>query len=128
MEPSDRPVALGGTIREIHGYGPPGYGEDKKTDAKVTYLVLELPKSINTPCNPERPEWASTDCAATKRLKLFFSSISGNDLELKARKMMGRRVVLTGTLKRADTAGEMTPIYIEVTAIGKSSGGSQAVR
>ena len=117
MEPADRPVALNGTIREIHGYGPPGYGEDKKTDAKVTYLVIELPKPINIPCTPERPEWASTDCMAAKRLKLFFVSNSGDELELTTKKMKGRRVVLTGRLMRAETAGEMTPIYIEVTAI-----------
>ena len=124
MEPSDRPVALSGTIREVHGFGPPGYGEDKKSDAKVTYLVIELPKPINITCTPERPEWASTDCAAAKRLKLFFFSNSGSDLELAAKKIIGRRVVLTGTLKRQDTAGEMTLIIIEVTAINNRSGSS----
>jgi hypothetical protein len=54
---------------------------------------------------------------AVKRLKLFFVSNSGDELELTAKKMKGRRVVLTGRLMRAETAGEMTPIYIEVTAI-----------
>ena len=110
MEHADRPIALNGRIREIHGYGPPGYGEEPKTDAKVTYLIIELPKPINISCTSERPEWASIDCAAAKRLKLFFPSSSGDELELAAKKMIGRRVVLTGSLKRAETAGEMTPI------------------
>jgi hypothetical protein len=55
---------------------------------------------------------------------LFFFSNSGSDLELAAKKMIGRRVVFTGTLKRQDTAGEMTLIIIEVTAINNRSGSS----
>ena len=126
MEPSDRPVKLFGTVRLIHGYGPPGYGEDKKTDAHVTYLAIDLPKPINITCSPERPEWASKDCGAAKRLKLFFPASSGGDpekLERTAEKLVGRKASVTGVLRRASTVGEMTPIYINVSAI-ESSGGA----
>jgi hypothetical protein len=125
LEPANQPVPLSGIIREIHGFGPPGYGEDKKTDAHVTYLAIDLPKPINITCSPERPEWASKDCGAAKRLKLFFPASSGGDpekLERTAEKLVGRRVSVTGVLHRADTVGEMTPIYIDVTAI-ESAGG-----
>ena len=120
MEPADRPVTLSGTIRLIHGYGPPGWGETKKIDQKFTYLVIDLPKPINIPCTPERPEWASSDCAATNRLRLFFSSSrSGDKLEpeVTANKMIGRLATLTGKLDRRSTVGEMTPIYITITKI-----------
>ena len=119
IEPSDRPVSLTGAINEIHDYGPPGYGENKKTDPPVTYLAIELARPINTSCMPERPEWKSADCAATKRLKLFFpsSDVSAQQLELRANEMKGRRVVITGTLKRQNTAGEYTPIILNVMAI-----------
>ena len=119
IEPSDRPVSLTGVIKEIHGYGPPGYGENKKTDPPVTYLAIELARPINTPCTPERPEWKSVDCAATKLLKLFFPSSDGSaqQLELSAKQMKGRRVVITGTLERQTTAGEYTPIVFNVMAI-----------
>jgi hypothetical protein len=30
VAPVEKDVALAGEIREVHGYGPPGYGEDKK--------------------------------------------------------------------------------------------------
>jgi hypothetical protein len=126
MKPADQPVILTGTIREIHGYGPPGYGEDKKADAHVTYLVIDLPKPINIACSPERPEWASEDCGAAKRLKLFFSTSRGVDpekWERTAENLIGRKVSLTGVLHRADTVGEITPIYINVTAI-ESAGGT----
>jgi hypothetical protein len=122
--PADQSVTLNGMIREVHGYGPPGYGEDRKTDSKVTYLVIELPKPINVPCTAERPEWASVDCQAAKRLKLFIDTSSGSNLELMVKKMIGRRISLTGTIHRAETVGEMTPIYFEVTAIHNNSGDS----
>lgn len=119
IEPSDRSVSLTGVINEIHDYGPPGYGENKKTDPPVTYLAIELARPINIPCTPERPEWKSVDCAATKRLKLFFPSSDGSarQLELSAKQTKGRRVVITGTLKRQNTAGEYTPIILNVMAI-----------
>jgi hypothetical protein len=125
MEPSDRPVTLFGTVQLIHGYGPPGYGEDKKTDAHVTYLAIDLAKPISITCSPERPEWASANCGSAKRLKLFFAASSGVDsekLEGIAVKLTGRKVSLTGVLHRADTVGEMTPIYIDVTAIESAEG------
>ncbi|MDR5727178.1 MAG: hypothetical protein RB191_06895 [Terriglobia bacterium] len=116
LQPLDKQVVFVGVVREIHGYGPPGYGEDKKTDSPIIYWVLELPAPINTLCTPERPEWASTDCRATKRLRLFFPTSSSNsDLEVKVRAMKGHRARIGGMLQRQDTAGEITPIYMNVT-------------
>ena len=124
METADRPVTLTGVIRLIHGCGPPGWGETRKIDQKFTYLVIDLPKPINTPCTPGRPEWALTECRSTRQLELFFSSSSADELELTAKKMTGRRVTLTGTLQRQVAPAEMTAIYIEVTAFLATSGGS----
>jgi hypothetical protein len=118
VEPLDRVVALAGEIKEVHGYGPPGYGEDKKRDAKITYLVLVLPTPINILCKPERPEWASEDCGATDRLRLFFPTTPANNgLDLKAKALKGRKAIVSAMLHRQDTAGEMTPIYMNVTEI-----------
>ena len=115
LEPENKQVALAGELREVHGYGPPGYGEPKKVDAPITYWVLDLPNPVNTICTPERPEWAAEDCKATKLLKLSFQTLpSNNGLESKAEAMKGRRVLVTGILHRADTMGEMTPIYMDV--------------
>jgi hypothetical protein len=124
MEPADRPVTLTGTIREMHAYGPPGWGETKKTDAKFSYLVIELQKPINIPCTPERPEWRSIDCKSTRQLQLFVSSDSPSELELTAKKLRGKRAAVTGTLQWHVAPGEMTPIYINVTAIQASPIGS----
>jgi hypothetical protein len=118
LEPLNREVALAGELREVHGYGPPGYGENKKVDTPITYWVLELPNLVNTVCTPEKPEWEAEDCKATKRLELFFPTLPANNgLELKAKTMKGHRVIATGILHRSDTMGERTPIYMNVTAL-----------
>ncbi len=118
LAPENQQVALAGKLRFIHGYGPPGYGENKKEDAPITYWVLELPNPVNTACTPEKPEWKEEDCGATKTLKLFFPTLPANyERQLKAKSMNGRRVVATGILHRADTMAEITPIYMDVAKI-----------
>jgi hypothetical protein len=124
MEPADRPVTLTGVIRELHAYGPPGWGETKKIDQRFIYLVMDLPRQINIPCAQGRSESASIECRSTRQLELFFSSNSADELELTAKKMRGRRVTLTGTLQRQIAPAEMTAIYIEVTAIENRAGDS----
>jgi hypothetical protein len=43
-----------------------------------------------------------------------------DQLLTEAKAMKGRRAVVTGVLHRADTAGEITPIYMDVTKISPS--------
>jgi hypothetical protein len=118
LEPENQQVALIGKLRCVHGYGPPGYGEDKKVDSHITYWVLELPNPVNTVCTPEKPEWKENECGATKTLKLFFPTFPDDyEEKLKAKGMNGRRVIATGTLRRADTMGEITSIYMNVEKI-----------
>jgi hypothetical protein len=118
LEPLDQEVALAGELREVHGYGPPGYGENKKVDRPIIYWVLDLPSPVNTVCTPEKPQWEADDCKATKRLRLFFPTLPANNgLEGKAKAMRGQRVLATGVLHRSDTVGEITPIYMNVTEL-----------
>ena len=115
LEPEGKPVALTGRISLVHGYGPPGWGEDPKHDASIVYWVIDLPTAINTPCEPERPEWAAKDCQSAKRLRLL---IEGHDQLLsEAKATQGRKAIVTGVLHRQNTAGEMTPIFMDVTDI-----------
>ena len=118
LVPLNQEVALAGELREVHGYGPPGYGENKKVDTPTTYRVLELPHPVNTVCTPEKPEWEAEDCKATKQLKLFFPTLPANNgFELKAKAMRNHRVIATGVLHRSDTMGEITPIYMNVAEL-----------
>jgi hypothetical protein len=98
-------------------------GREQETDPKFTYLVIELPFSINIPCTSERPESKSIKCRSTKQLQLFISSGSRDELELTAKKLQGRRATVRGTLKRQIAPGEMTAFYIEITAIESTADG-----
>ena len=114
IKPENQETSLQGTIRLIHGFGPPGYGEDPKHDERVNYWALEVPVAVNTPCTPA----SDFGCDPAKRLKLFFPNNALAQLtDLPAAKWKDKAVVITGKLHHADTAGEMTPIYIDVTTI-----------
>ncbi len=121
MKPEGKTTELIGVIRLVHDYGPPGFGEDPKHDSHVTYWALGVPVPVNVQCTPEKPEWAATDCGSAKRLKLFFD---GDELmtlgHLPAAKWKDKTVIVQGKLHRADTAGEMTPIYMNVEKIDRT--------
>src|ERR1700731_2703073 len=118
IKPEDQEISLKGTIRLIHDFGPPGYGEDPKHDAHVSYWALEVPSPVNVPCTPTKPEYAKNECGPAKRLKLFFTGLELTKLtDLPAAKWKGHQVIVLGKLHRADTAGEMTPIYMDVSQI-----------
>ena len=115
LYPEAKQIILTGNIKLLHGYGPPGWGEDPKHDEHISYWVIDLPKPLNTPCTPERSEWAATDCQPAKQLRLIVEADARLLAAAKAAK--GRRAKVTGTLHRQDTAGEMTSIFMEVTEI-----------
>jgi hypothetical protein len=122
IKPEDQEISLQGTIRLIHGFGPPGYGEDPKHDAHVSYWALEVPSPVNVPCTPTKPENAQDECGSAKRLKLFFDGLELTKLtHLPAAKWKDHQVIVRGKLHRADTAGEMTPIYMDVSQIQGST-------
>jgi hypothetical protein len=113
IKPEGQETTLRGTIRLIHGYGPPGYGEDPKHDAHVGYWALEVSVPVNTPCAD-----SEFGCDPAKRLKLFFPNMALVRLsDLPAAQWKDHAVIIHGKLHHADTAGEMTPIYIDVTSI-----------
>jgi hypothetical protein len=111
--PENRPISLEGTIRLVHGFGPPGYGESPKNDAHVTYWAIETVSPVVA-----LPNQTDFDCIPTKRLKLFFPGLELQPLvKLPAARWKDQRVTISGELHCADTAGEMTSIYIDVDNI-----------
>lgn len=118
IRPENQDIALQGTIRLIHGFGPPGFGEEPKRDSHVSYWALEVPIPVNTPCAAEKAQFAKDDCQPTRRLNLFFPGLGPTKLsDLPAAKWKDHRVIVQGKIHRADTAGEMTPIFMDVSQI-----------
>jgi hypothetical protein len=120
VEPADRPVALAGTLSVEHAYGPPGYGEDKRTDARVSYWALKLTFEMTTECTAQTPDLWSIQCSPTHLLRLFFPlNPEGNELIEKARSLRGRKVLATGVLHRRSAVAETTPVYMDVADISE---------
>jgi hypothetical protein len=113
IRPENQEMTLPGTIRLIHDYGPPGYGETPKRDAHVSYWALETNQPVMA-----SPNSGDFDCTPTKRLKLFFAGDSLRPLlQSPAARWKDKRVVIPGKLHCADTAGEMTTIYMDADSI-----------
>jgi hypothetical protein len=112
-KPENQVITLQGTIRLIHGFGPPGYGESPKHDTHVTYWAIET--TLPVAAIPDQKDF---DCIPTKRLKLFFPGLEQPLMKLPAAKWKDQRVAIKGNIHCADTAGEMTSIYMDVDSIG----------
>ncbi len=113
QRPENQPISLEGTIRLIHDFGPPGYGESPKRDVHVSYWAIETLRPVMA-----IPDQKDFDCIPTKRLKLFFPGLESQPLmKLPAAKWRDQRVAIRGKIHCADTAGEMTSIYMDVNSI-----------
>ena len=112
-KPENQTVSLQGTIRLIHGFGPPGYGETPKSDAHVSYWAIETAHRVVA-----IPAQNDFDCIPAKRMNLFFPGMALQPLiKLPAAKWKDQAVTITGKIHCADTAGEMTSLYMDVDGI-----------
>jgi hypothetical protein len=117
-QPTDHAISLSGILRIVHGLGPPGYGEDKNVDIKISYWVLDLPFKVTVACTPTRADLADIECGSTSRIRLFFPvEPPDKDLESRARKLIGHKATVTGILQRRTAMIEITPVYMKVADI-----------
>jgi hypothetical protein len=120
LEPTDRAVALAGTLSLVHAYGPPGYGEDKRADARVSYWAIKLDFDVTTECTAQRPELLSIQCAPTHILRLFFPvDPEAKGLIEKARSLRDHKVLVTGIVHRQRSMSDYTPVYMDVAEISE---------
>lgn len=108
---------LAGKLHLISSYGPPGFGETPKIDSRVDYLVLYTKTLVSLPCGPNDLLTDSTVCPTTKKLQLIFDLGKNPRAQIEAKRYVGKRVCVTGTLQHASTAAESTPIVIWVKSI-----------
>jgi hypothetical protein len=114
LKPENKEVSLTGTIKLVHGFGPPGYGETPKHDARVTYWAIETTLPVAA-----IPDQADFDCKPTRRLNLSFLGLELQPLmQLPAAKWRDQLVTISGKIHCSDTAGEMTLLYMDVDSIG----------
>ena len=102
-----------GVIKAETFFGPPGYGENPKTDSKEHVYVLNLDKSINVISNTkdaEEDEFNST--------KYDIQKIQLNPSEgIKLSKYKNKKVRLSGTFFGAHTGHHFTEVLLDVEKI-----------
>ena len=104
-------VTLTGRIQRVVFAGPPGYRDVRKGDAREVTWVLRLSEAI--------------DVRGAPRSEFDVSRKNVRDLQMavdpetyrKQGNLVGKRVVVTGTLFGEHTAHHHTPVLISVTRL-----------
>ena len=104
-------VELRGKLITKMYYGPPNYGEDPKTDSRETFFILLLNKPVNVRGKPDPnagpPEQVSVE--NVRKMELVLSIPHEN--------MIGKTVIVKGTLFHAFTGHHHTDVLMDVQSI-----------
>jgi len=103
-------VDLEGKLTVEEKFGPPNFGENPKTDAKVTVPILVLIEPVSIHGNPQYFPF-NVEVAGIKRIQLICEPGTRYD------RLVGKRVVLKGTLFHAHTGGHYTDVVMDVQSI-----------
>ena len=107
-------VELRGKLITKMYYGPPNYGEDPKTDSKEVLPILVLSRPVNVRAKPDPnagpPEQASVE--NVRKMELVLSIPHKN--------MIGKTVIVKGTLFHAFTGHHHTDVLMDVKSISLS--------
>lgn len=117
-------IKLEGRLIERTFFGPPGFGETPALDARETVLVLALPRPITVqPTQHAQPE----DIAKhVREVQLLILPRQRKD---SVRKLLGKSVVMTGTLNEATAPSEHLKVSMTVeTFTEKDSNSSSTTR
>jgi hypothetical protein len=106
-------VQLTGTVTRKTFPGPPNYESIKRGDQPETYWLLELQRPA---CVDHGNPGNLTDQAKKdiRRIQLVFS---GKDAYAKYQRLLGKRVVATGTLYGSATGHHKTPVLLQVNTL-----------
>jgi hypothetical protein len=104
-------VELKGTLRITEEFGPPNFGENPESDLKLEIPVLDLASPINVRADPNS-DINDKSFKGVKRLQLVFPIGARNSKEL-----VGRQVVVVGSLLQAHTAHHYTKVLFTVDEI-----------
>ena len=112
------PVSLCGSLKRETRWGPPGFGETPKVDAKRLVWFVELRRP--TVFRHKGDNGKNVE----ETLKAVQISLASNAFDHQLHRSQGRPVVITGPVWSASSEGDMTPVVIEMAAIasmGKST-------
>jgi hypothetical protein len=102
-------VELTGKLVEKVFYGPPGYGEDPKTDSKEHAAILQLEKPIKVIA--EKSDEFNETKSNVKQLQII------NIKRIPLSPYLNKKVKLSGKLSSAITGHHHTDVLIEIDMI-----------
>ena len=108
-QPSGRLI---GVLLEVRVFGPPGYGENPKSDSRRTIFVLKTRQPIKLPDD-------STE--GTSDVEIFFRDDAGPNSIAGAQKLIRRCVAVSGLVRRSEAGPDYTPIVLELSSIEKTA-------
>jgi hypothetical protein len=105
----NNPVTVSGLLKTKMFYGPPGYGEDPKSDARETAYILYLNHPIQIPMEN------SGGGAVYSKMQVVY------DNPKLLRKLVGRKVTVSGDLFESMTGHHHTEILIQASGISRQT-------
>jgi len=103
-------VELKGKLMTKMYYGPTNFGEHPKTDSKETPPILVLSKPVNVRRNPDSDiEYNRISVEHVRKIELV--------LTIPQKNMMGKNVIVSGTLFHAFTGHHHTDVLMRVQSI-----------
>jgi hypothetical protein len=104
-------VTLGGFLSEKVVWGPPNFGENPKTDSRVSIWVLSLDYPIPVSINGEFK--TGHEVSLVDKIQLNVTSEHVGDL----RSHSGYRIVITGSLWSAFAPTDLKPVTMNIAKI-----------
>jgi hypothetical protein len=109
-------IQLEGMLGERKVYGPPGFGETPAKDERATILILRLPRGITVEplAHSKAKDSPNLDTARNiHEVQLFV----GRSQTAAARKLLGKNVVVVGTLNEAVAPSQYTKVWLDTKTL-----------
>jgi hypothetical protein len=106
-------ITLKGRVVSRTFYGPPNYGENPKTDSRESQYILILDSTVDVVAGSDPTDQTER---GVKRATLVVNDFAANPV----RPLLGRRVLIEGTLFHAITGHHHTRVLITVSSIKRA--------
>jgi Domain of unknown function (DUF4431) len=109
-------ITIQGTVSLKSAYGPPGFGEDPKHDAREDYLALTLdaPVCMKASSEPHTDDVSETQIKATQ---LVFRN---GEAFKQTKQWIGKRMSVIGSLFHGITGHHHTTVLLKMKEIGQA--------
>ena len=116
-------VRLSGTLVTATYPGPPNFESFARGDRPDTFTFLVLSRPICVEADLRDPDMNPAE-KSLARIQLVFTGIDDPgdpDIGKKAAKLIGKRVIVTGSLFGAENPGQHTPALLIVAALARAN-------